>query len=297
MNYIRSVKLDRLSYELGYTAKIPAVKSLAQMEELELQRPVTYFVGENGTGKSTLLEAIAVKYGFNAEGGSLNYSFTTKETHSELHSVIKLIRGIERPKTGFFLRAESFYNAASYLDDADGGSGKLLRAYGGVSLHEQSHGESFFSLVMNRFAGRGMYILDEPEAALSPSRQMSLLIRINELVKQGSQFIIATHSPIIQLRKYHQLSVNGYAALCIDNIQIEGICEEKGHPLGNAEFCTIFRDCFQGSFDAYTALKNERLFILRPLYIERWIYNESVPFIEVFDIKEQRYSFERYMGI
>ncbi|MBO4524868.1 MAG: AAA family ATPase [Ruminococcus sp.] len=197
MNYIRSVKLDRLSYELGYTAKIPAVKSLAQMEELELQRPVTYFVGENGTGKSTLLEAIAVKYGFNAEGGSLNYSFTTKETHSELHSVINLIRGIERPKTGFFLRAESFYNAASYLDDADGGSGKLLRAYGGVSLHEQSHGESFFSLVMNRFAGRGMYILDEPEAALSPSRQMSLLIRVNELVKQGSQFIIATHSPII----------------------------------------------------------------------------------------------------
>ncbi len=197
MNYIRSVKLDRLSNELGYTAKLSAVKSLAKMEELELQRPVTYFVGENGTGKSTLLEAIAVKYGFNAEGGSLNYSFTTKETHSELHSVIKLIRGIERPKTGFFLRAESFYNAASYLDDADGGSGKLLRAYGGVSLHEQSHGESFFSLVMNRFAGRGMYILDEPEAALSPSRQMSLLIRVNELVKQGSQFIIATHSPII----------------------------------------------------------------------------------------------------
>ena len=197
MNYIRSVKLDRLSNELGYTAKLSAVKSLAKMEELELQRPVTYFVGENGTGKSTLLEAIAVKYGFNAEGGSLNYLFTTKETHSELHSVIKLIRGIERPKTGFFLRAESFYNAASYLDDADGGSGKLLRAYGGVSLHEQSHGESFFSLVMNRFAGRGMYILDEPEAALSPSRQMSLLIRVNELVKQGSQFIIATHSPII----------------------------------------------------------------------------------------------------
>ncbi|MBP5431509.1 AAA family ATPase [Ruminococcus sp.] len=197
MNYIRSIKLEKLTKELGYTAKLPVVNSLAQMEELELPRPVTYFVGENGTGKSTLLEAIAVKYGFNAEGGSLNYSFTTKETHSELHNAIKLIRGIERPKTGFFLRAESFYNAASYLDEADGGSGKLLRAYGGVSLHEQSHGESFFSLVMNRFAGRGMYILDEPEAALSPSRQMSMLIRINELVKQGSQFIIATHSPII----------------------------------------------------------------------------------------------------
>ena len=192
--YIRSVKLEKLTPELGYTAKLPAVKSLAVTGELEFKSPVTYFVGENGTGKSTLLEAIAVKYGFNAEGGSLNFSFATKETHSPLHSAVKLVRGIERPKTGFFLRAESFYNAASYIDTL---GSEILDAYGGVSLHEQSHGESFFSLVMNRFKGQGLYILDEPEAALSPSRQMSLLVRINELAEQGSQFIIATHSPIV----------------------------------------------------------------------------------------------------
>lgn len=167
------------------------------MDELRLDNAVTYFVGENGTGKSTLLEAIAVKYGFNAEGGSLNFSFSTRATHSALHNELKLIKGIERPRTGFFLRSESFYNAATYIEEADGGSGKVLAGYGGISLHEQSHGESFFSLVMNRFRGRGLYILDEPEAALSPSRQMSLLIRMNELVKQGSQFIIVTHSPIV----------------------------------------------------------------------------------------------------
>ncbi|SHM66226.1 AAA family ATPase [Ruminococcus flavefaciens] len=194
MSYIRSVRLEKLTEELGYTAELPAVRSLSAMEELELSASVTYLVGENGTGKSTLLEAIAVKYGFNAEGGSLNFSFSTKETHSPLHNAIKLTRGIERPKTGFFLRAESFYNAASYVDTL---GYEILQAYGGKSLHEQSHGESFFSLVMNRFTAHGLYILDEPEAALSPSRQMSLLIRINELVKQGSQFIIATHSPVI----------------------------------------------------------------------------------------------------
>lgn len=192
--YIRSVKLERITEELGYAAKLTAVKSLAQREGLGFKSPVTYFVGENGTGKSTLLEAIAVKCGFNAEGGSLNFSFSTKETHSPLHSAIKLVRGIERPKTGFFLRAESFYNAASYIDTL---GSEILDVYGGVSLHEQSHGESFFSLVMNRFKGHGLYILDEPEAALSPSRQMSLLVRINELAEQGSQFIIATHSPIV----------------------------------------------------------------------------------------------------
>ena len=194
MNYIRSFKLEKLTKELGYTAKIPAVKSLATAGELAFNSPVTYFVGENGTGKSTLLEAIAVKYGFNAEGGSLNFSFATKETHSPLYSAVKLVRGIERPRTGFFLRAESFYNAASYIDTL---GSTILDAYGGVSLHEQSHGESFFSLVMNRFKGHGLYILDEPEAALSPSRQMSLLVRINELAEQESQFIIATHSPIV----------------------------------------------------------------------------------------------------
>ncbi len=197
MSFIIGARLNTLTPQLEYAAEIPAVRCLAEMEELSLDNAVTYFVGENGTGKSTLLEAIAVKYGFNAEGGSLNFSFSTRATHSALHNELKLIKGIERPKTGFFLRSESFYNAATYIEEADGGSGEVLAGYGGVSLHEQSHGEGFFSLVMNRFRGRGLYILDEPEAALSPSRQMSLLIRMNELVKQGSQFIIVTHSPII----------------------------------------------------------------------------------------------------
>lgn len=209
MNFIRSIKLEKLTNELGYTVKLPAVKSLAKLGEFEFASPITYFVGENGTGKSTLLEAIAVKYGFNAEGGSLNFSFSTKETHSELHSAIKLVRGIERPKTGFFLRAESFYNAASYVDTL---GSDILGAYGGVSLHEQSHGESFFSLVMNRFIERGLYILDEPEAALSPSRQLSLLIRIKQLAENGSQFIISTHSPIVLAcpdSDIYELSSNG----------------------------------------------------------------------------------------
>ncbi|MBR6968996.1 MAG: AAA family ATPase [Ruminococcus sp.] len=226
MDYIRSVKLEKLTDELGYAAGLSAVKSLAEIEELELYSPVTYFAGENGTGKSTLLEAIAVKYGFNAEGGSLNYSFSTKETHSELHSVIRLIRGIERPKTGFFLRAESFYNAASYIEEADGGSGKLLAAYGGISLHEQSHGESFFSLVMNRFTGKGLYILDEPEAALSPSRQMSLLIRIKELAEEGSQFIIATHSPIVLAYPdsvIYELTENGIVRTVYEDTETYGV--------------------------------------------------------------------------
>ncbi|MBQ9899450.1 MAG: AAA family ATPase [Ruminococcus sp.] len=193
MTFIRSVKLPELPAGDSYLSELPAVRSLAAMQELDLSAPVTFFCGENGTGKSTLLEAIALKCGFNAEGGSMNFSFSTNDTHSELHTLIKLVREIERPKTGFFLRAESFYNAATYIDTIP----QLISVYGGISLHRQSHGESFFSLVMNRFSGRGLYILDEPEAALSPSRQMSLLIRINELVREGCQFIIATHSPVI----------------------------------------------------------------------------------------------------
>lgn len=223
MNYIRSVKLEELNDELGYTAKLPAVKSLAEKEELEFTSPVTYFVGENGTGKSTLLEAIAVKYGFNAEGGSLNFSFSTKATHSPLHSAIKLVRGIERPKTGFFLRAESFYNAASYIDTL---GSEILDAYGGKSLHEQSHGESFFSLVMNRFKGHGLYILDEPESALSPSRQMSLLIRIKELCDSGSQFIIATHSPVILAYPesvIYELTEKGISETTYEDTEVYGV--------------------------------------------------------------------------
>uniref|UniRef100_UPI0038CBFE21 AAA family ATPase n=1 Tax=Lachnoanaerobaculum gingivalis TaxID=2490855 RepID=UPI0038CBFE21 len=146
-----------------------------------------------------MIEGLAVAMGFNAEGGSVNFSFSTKESHSNLHEYITVSRGWRKHKDGFFLRAESFYNVASNIDDLDNGSGGLpiILSYGGVSLHEQSHGESFMALVENRFSGNGLYILDEPEAALSPMRLMELICYIKKLVDNNSQFIISTHSPIL----------------------------------------------------------------------------------------------------
>lgn len=183
---------------MKYPFCLTAIKKLST---LEFHPKVTFFVGENGTGKSTILEAIAVACGFNAEGGTKNFNFNTNSTHSELHNYIKLIKGVRTPKDGFFLRAESFYNLATNIEELDkeGSPSKtrIIDSYGGKSLHRQSHGESFFSVFMNRFSGNGLYILDEPEAALSPSRQMSMITRMHELVQEGSQFIIATHSPII----------------------------------------------------------------------------------------------------
>jgi predicted ATPase len=192
--FIRSVKLhkDRLGLE-SYVTKLAILRDI---ESIEMEKPVTFFVGENGTGKSTLLEAIAVGYGFNP-GGLQKFPFSSQDTHSNLNEYITVVKGVRRPKDGFFLRAESFYNVASEVDRLDKEGAPMLLSYGGRSLHEQSHGESFMALILNRFHGEGIYILDEPEAALSPSRQMALLCRIHELVKQGSQFIIATHSPIL----------------------------------------------------------------------------------------------------
>ena len=198
-NYIRSVRLSSPVDETSYLHNLPVVRHLANMEEMPFSRDVTFLVGENGTGKSTLLEAIAVAYGFNAEGGTRNFSFSTSETHSDLHRHLTLSRSAY-PKDGFFLRAESFYNAVSYIDDLDAipvSQPRIVTSYGGTSLHKQSHGESFLALVENRFGGNGIYLLDEPEAALSPSRLMTLLVHIHELVKKNSQFIIATHSPIL----------------------------------------------------------------------------------------------------
>lgn len=165
---------------------------LRQIEELTFHSPVTFLVGENGSGKSTLLEAIASAWGFNPEGGSRNFRFATQPSHSPLHEHLRLIRNPGRPADGFFLRAESFYNVATEVDRLG-----LESAYGGASLHEQSHGESFLSLFMNRLFGGGLYLMDEPEAALSPSRQLSVLLRMHDLVRQKSQFIVATHSPIL----------------------------------------------------------------------------------------------------
>ncbi|MDO5111417.1 MAG: AAA family ATPase [Clostridia bacterium] len=179
----------------AYLTRIPAI---AALDTLRLDSPVTFLVGENGAGKSTLLEAVAVAYGFNPEGGTRNFNFSSNNTHSGLFRYITLVKEPIRARDGFFLRAESFYNAASYIDQLDReGWPPLVNSYGGKSLHAQSHGESFLALVMNRFGGHGFYVLDEPEAALSPTRQLSLLCRIHDLVESGSQFLIATHSPIL----------------------------------------------------------------------------------------------------
>lgn len=193
--YLRKIVLDdAIERDTTYIRDLPVVRSLRQRDGLELHAPVTFLVGENGTGKSTLLEAVAVAWGFNPEGGSRNFTFATRQTHAELYRYLRLVRGVYRAKGGFFLRAESFYNVASEIDRIPG---LHEDAYGGRSLHEQSHGESFLTLLQNRFHGHGFYVLDEPEAALSPTRQMTMLCLLRDLVKQGAQFLIATHSPIL----------------------------------------------------------------------------------------------------
>lgn len=191
--YIESFRLNGAIPRGSYLRTIPAVKWLMDNSELQLPANVTFFVGENGSGKSTLLEAFAVACGFNPEGGTRNFCFSTVDTHSELYRYITPIRSYKRPKNGFFLRAEGMYNAASYLDEL---GGRALDAYGGVSLHHRSHGESFLA-VISSFSGNGLYFLDEPEAALSPIRLLTLLSYIKQLEDNGSQFIIATHSPIL----------------------------------------------------------------------------------------------------
>jgi predicted ATPase len=188
-----------------YPFSIPAIGGL---DEICFEQPVTFFIGENGSGKSTLLEAIAVALGLNAEGGSRNFNFATRASHSGLKDYLRLTCSPRRARDSYFLRAESYFNLATNIEalDKEPAFGPpIIDSYGGKSLHEQSHGESFFALFMNRLGGDGLYILDEPEAALSPSRQLSFLTRLHELVGEGCQFLIATHSPI--LMAYPQASI------------------------------------------------------------------------------------------
>ncbi len=197
--FIDRIKLKSSVPDDSYLKSIPAVKYLEKAKELVFNSNVTIFTGENGSGKSTLIEAIAVTCGFNPEGGTKNYSFSTNSTHSGLWERITVSRK-KRERDGYFLRAESFYNAATYLEGLDKiecAAPPVLNSYGGKSLHCRSHGESFMTLTETRFGSDGLYILDEPEAALSPMKLMRLLVRIHELEQKGSQFIIATHSPIL----------------------------------------------------------------------------------------------------
>lgn len=195
-NYIQKVHIDwDIIPKDSYLRNIDALKHL---EDFSFNNRITFFVGENGTGKSTLLEAIAVAYGFNPEGGTINYNFSTYDDVSELSEAIKISKGYRRPKGNYFFRAESFFNVASKLEDYRDITPKEIfyERYGGKSLHEQSHGESFLSFFQNS-SKEGLYIMDEPEAALSPQRQLSLLLQIAKMGEEGSQFIIATHSPIL----------------------------------------------------------------------------------------------------
>jgi predicted ATPase len=187
--YLRSVHLkegfDANSYPF-------TIQSVAHIDNLQFHEDVTFFVGENGSGKSTILEGIAMAMGFGAQGGTKNVLMDDAGGSSGLHEFLMAKKSYAHPKDNYFLRAESFYNVATYMDEVG-----YLEGYGGRSLHTQSHGESFMATLMNKFRGNGLYLLDEPEAALSPSRQMAALLRIHELVQDGSQFVIATHSPIL----------------------------------------------------------------------------------------------------
>lgn len=190
--FLREAVFPPMGERRGYPFSIPALKNV---DKIIFSAPVTFLAGENGAGKSTLLEALAVALGLNPEGGSQNFLFSTRDTHSALGESIRLVRGARRPRDGFFLRAESFYNTATKLEEYDDGMGDLLARYGG-SPHERSHGEAFLGLVQRRFRD-GIYLMDEPEAALSPSRQLSLLCELDRLARGGSQMVVATHSPIL----------------------------------------------------------------------------------------------------
>lgn len=187
--FIQRISIDWDKIEPNsYLRKIDAINKI---EELAFEKPITFFVGENGSGKSTLLEALAVAYGFNPEGGTKNYSFSTYDSHSQLHEAIRVSKGFRKAKWGYFLRAESFYNVATKEEEYSD------IAHPSEKYHEKSHGESFLALAQNQLRPNGLYLFDEPEAALSPQRQLTLLMEIFSCAKQGSQFIIVTHSPIL----------------------------------------------------------------------------------------------------
>ncbi|WP_040286283.1 AAA family ATPase [Sporosarcina koreensis] len=197
--YIKSLSLkrERIRSFGSYPLSLPFLRHL---EELTFHPSVTYIIGENGMGKSTLLEGAATNLGFNPEGGTRNFNFSSYDSHSNLDEYLRITKGVRRPRDSFFFRAETYYNVATHIEELDTeplGGPRIIDSFGGKSLHEQSHGESFFAAFLERFQGNGLYILDEPEAALSPVRQLAMLARIHELAEDGSQFIISTHSPIL----------------------------------------------------------------------------------------------------
>lgn len=229
--YIKGIKLQKELPKDNYLNNLSVIKNLKKRGGLNFEKPITFFVGENGIGKSTLIEAIAVQYGFNPEGGSRNYNFSTKQTHSILYRYITVVKSFNLPKWGYFLRAESFYNATSYIDyldierDSDNDYVNYLRkqevADNSCSSHNMSHGESFLRTVSS-FDGQSLYILDEPEAALSPLGVMRLMCYIQQLVKKGAQFIISTHSPLLIASpnaEIYQITEKGFDKVSYDQTE------------------------------------------------------------------------------
>jgi len=186
--FLRSLEMrrEKVADWTTYPFNIPAI---TQLDVLTFHPAVTFLVGENGSGKSTLIEAVAVQAGFNPEGGTKNFRSANRPSESSLQAHLRLVRGARREKSGFFLRAETMFNVSTEAEE--------YRQYGWEKLHEMSHGEAFLWVAVNRFHDGGLFVLDEPEAALSPQRQLALLVRMHQLVEAGSQFVISTHSPIL----------------------------------------------------------------------------------------------------
>lgn len=215
--FVHAIRLRDLRPEIeetsDYSSNLPALQGL---ERLELHPRVTFLVGENGSGKSTLVEAIAVAMKLNAEGGGhlQQFSFSTRSSHSLLHRRLELERAKLRPLNSFFLRAESVFNLATAVEN--NGMQNVFQQ----PLHEQSHGESFLDIAVNRLGPRGFYVFDEPEAALSVNGQLALMRRMHELVAEHSQFVVATHSPILlgyPDATILELSENGIRELAFDD--------------------------------------------------------------------------------
>jgi predicted ATPase len=210
--------LTRLRDRQGFPFDVPAV---AALERLELTTPVTLLAGDNGSGKSTIVEAVAEAMGFAAEGGELERSGELPAApRAVLDGTLEPKLSSTKPRTGYFLRAESFFNIAQFVD---GGStfAPDVSLYGGVPLHEQSHGESFLALAANRFAGEGLYVLDEPEAALSVAGALALVSVVARASAAGAQFVIATHSPILLAcprARIYELTAEGIAECAYDDL-------------------------------------------------------------------------------
>lgn len=215
--FVHELKLSNMKKGTGYPFDVFAIQEIAHKGSLVFDRPVTFLSGDNGTGKSTILEALAVAYGINPEGGSQNFTFHTVESHSNLHESVRLVRKGNLPKSKFFLRSETYYNVASELEYMAEEDGEVAYAsYGGKSLHTRSHGEGLLTIIENRFGKEGFYLLDEPEAGLATSRQYTLLQETHRLVQAGSQLIIATHSPILMAYPHatiYQFSEDGLEKL------------------------------------------------------------------------------------